>query len=57
MLKNTQSSGSWYSVLDVMVSHPKMLLLRVDQKREKVNIYSFQYTCLLIELHVCREHR
>jgi hypothetical protein len=29
----------------------------VDQKRKKVNIYLFQYTCLLIESRVCREHR
>ena len=57
MLKNTQSSGSSYFVLDVMASHPKMLLLRVDQKRKKVNIYLFQYIRLLIELRVCREHR
>ena len=57
MLKNIQSSGNWYFVLDVKASHPKMLLLRVDRKRKKVSIYSIQYTCLLIELRVCREHR
>ena len=41
MLKNIQSSGNWYFVLDVNRTMANPPSLRVDQRRKKVNIDLF----------------
>ena len=40
-MKNTQSSGNWYFVLDVNLTMANPPSLRVDQRRKKVNIDFF----------------